>query len=103
MRSFTKDCLAVALCVLCLVATLTGTTTHPTGAVVPGAKVTATNQGTSVPYTANTNEAGVYNLLFLPVGEYVLVTENQGFKKAQLGPFRLEVNQVARVDVQLEE
>jgi hypothetical protein len=95
-------CLVAVLPAQTITGSFTGTISDSSGAVVPGAKVTATNQGTNVPYTANTNEAGVYNLLFLPVGEYVLVTENQGFKKAQLGPFRLEVNQVARIDVQLE-
>ena len=103
--------LAIALCLLipiCIIGaqtitgSFTGSITDSSGAVVPGAKVTATNQGTNVPYTASTNASGVYNLLFLPAGQYMVVAETQGFKKAQLGPFRLEVNQVARVDVQLE-
>lgn len=46
--------------------------------------------------------AGVYNLLFLPVSSYTVAVEIQGFKKTVLGPFSLQVNQIARVDVQLE-
>ncbi len=80
----------------------TGTITDATGAVVPGTKVTATNERTGVQFTATSTAAGVYNLLFLPVGEYTLSAEIQGFKRSQLGPFRLEVNQTARVDIAME-
>ena len=83
-------------------ANITGTVTDPSGAVVPNVKVAATNVGTNVQYAALTNGAGVYNLLFLPVGQYNVSTEAQGFKKMTLGPFTLEVNQIARVDVNLE-
>ncbi len=83
-------------------ANITGTVTDPSGAVVPNVKVTATNVATNVSHPATTNEAGVYNLLFLPIGQYNVTTEAQGFKKVVLGPFTLEVNQIARVDVKLE-
>jgi len=39
---------------------------------------------------------------FLPVGNYNLTAETQGFKKTVLGPFDLQVNQIARVDIRLE-
>src|SRR5688572_6026303 len=80
----------------------TGTLTDPSGAVLPNAKITATNTATNVSFDGVTNTSGVYNLLFLPVGEYNLSAELTGFKKAQLGPFRLEVNQIARIDVKME-
>jgi hypothetical protein len=80
----------------------TGTLTDQSGAVVPNAKVTATNVGTNVTYTAQSNDAGVYNLLFLPVGSYNLAAEVTGFKKATAGPFGLQVNQTARIDFKLE-
>lgn len=81
---------------------ITGTVTDATGAVIPNAKVTATNVATNVSYTAQTNEAGIYNLLFLPVGQYNLAVEAAGFKRATLGPIKLEVNQTARLDVALQ-
>ncbi len=80
----------------------TGTLTDQSGAVVPNAKVTATNVGTNVTYSAQSNDAGVYNLLFLPVGSYNLAAEVTGFKKATAGPFGLQVNQTARIDFKLE-
>src|SRR5690348_9761350 len=81
--------------------TITGTVTDATGAVVPRVTVTATNTNTNVTSQTATNDAGVYNLPFLPVGDYTISAEGKGFKKSSLGPFRLEVNQVARVDVQM--
>ncbi len=81
---------------------ITGTLRDPSGAVVPKVKVTATNTATSLTYSTASNEAGVYNLLFLPIGRYNVAAEIQGFKKTTLGPFALEINQTARVDIQLE-
>src|SRR5690348_14454806 len=74
---------------------ITGTATDPSGAVVANVKVTATNVGTNVAHTGTTNEAGVYNLVFLPVGQYTVAAESKGFKKSVIGPFALEVNQIA--------
>ena len=79
---------------------VTGTVTDPSGAVVTNVKVTAAAVATGVQTTAETNSAGVFNLLFLPVGNYTVSAESQGFKKAVIGPpFALEVNQIARVDI----
>src|SRR5690349_12016786 len=85
-----------------ITASITGTATDPSGGVVPNVKISATNTGTNVSYTTTTNDSGVFNLLFLPVGTYNVATDAQGFKKTVLGPFSLEVNQIARVDVKLE-
>lgn len=81
---------------------LTGTVTDASGAVVANVKVTATNQGTNLDYNTQSNAAGVYNLLFLPVGSYTVRAEAPGFKKTVLGPFTLEVNQTARVDINMQ-
>jgi hypothetical protein len=85
-----------------ITANITGTVTDPQGAVIPNVKVTGTNTGTNITFTGTTNESGVYNLLFLPLGAYNLTAEGQGFKKSVIGPFRLEANQIARIDVKLE-
>ncbi|MBL8174407.1 MAG: TonB-dependent receptor [Bryobacterales bacterium] len=85
-----------------ITATITGIVSDPQGASVPDAKVTAVNTGTNVSFPGVTNAAGVYTLPFLPVGNYNIVVEMAGFKKSQVGPFRIEVNQTARVDVRLE-
>jgi hypothetical protein len=83
-------------------ATVTGTVSDPQGAAVPGVKVVATNQGTKLEYTAQTSDAGVYTVPFLPVGVYVLTVEGSGFKKLVSNEIKLEVNQTARVDLQLQ-
>src|SRR5215813_1980931 len=69
---------------------ITGTVADSSGAVVPNAKITATNLGTNLSYNTSSNTAGVYNLLFLPIGEYNLTVEVPGFKKVAQGPFTLE-------------
>ncbi len=47
-----------------------GPLTDPTGAVLSGAKLTATNVGTNLPYTAETSGDGNYVFLNLPIGTY---------------------------------
>src|SRR5215475_11889800 len=83
-------------------ATVTGTVTDSQGAAVHGVKVLATNQGTKLEYTAQTNDSGVYTIPFLPVGVYVLTVESTGFKKLVSNEIKLEVNQTARIDLQLQ-
>jgi hypothetical protein len=85
-----------------ITASITGLVTDPSGAVIASAKVVATNTGTNVPFETATNDGGLYTFPFLPVGNYTVAVETSGFKKSVLGPFKLEVNQIARVDVRLE-
>jgi hypothetical protein len=85
-----------------ITSSITGTVTDATGAVVPNAKVTATNTGTNVAFNTVSTSDGIYTFPFLPVGNYTVSIENTGFKKALIGPFKTEVNQIARVDVQLQ-
>ncbi len=101
----------LALLLLCIISacvaqtitgTITGSVTDPSGSAVSNAKVTARNTATNVTNTVDVNSSGSYNALFLPVGPYTVTVEATGFKKAVIGPITLEVNQSARVDVQLE-
>ncbi len=107
MRIFTLLLLAV----LCLsgsawsqtiTAAMTGTITDPAGAVVPNAKVVATNTATNLKYETQTNDSGLYNLVFLPVGPYSVNVELAGFKKASVGNLQLQLNQIVRLDVKLD-
>src|ERR1051325_3713862 len=93
---------AAALSAQTITGSINGTVTDPSGAVVTNVKVVATNTATNVMHATDTNEAGVYNLVFLPIGQYTVSAEAKGFKKTVLGPFPLEVNQIAKVDVKLE-
>ncbi|MGH9374056.1 MAG: TonB-dependent receptor domain-containing protein, partial [Vicinamibacterales bacterium] len=83
-------------------ASLTGIVTDQSGATVPGATVTATNQATSVDYTAVSNEAGNYTVTSLPIGTYVVKAELANFKTAATRPIQLEAMQNARIDFKLE-
>jgi Carboxypeptidase regulatory-like domain len=47
-------------------ATVTGTVVDPGGAAVPKVKVVAVNQATKLENTAETSDAGVYRIPFLP-------------------------------------
>jgi hypothetical protein len=83
-------------------ASLTGIVTDQSGATVPGATVTATNQATNVDYAAIANETGNYTITSLPVGSYVVKAELQSFKTATTRPIQLEAMQIGRVDFKLE-
>jgi hypothetical protein len=83
-------------------ASLTGIVTDQSGAVVPGATVTATNQATNVDYTAVSNDAGNYTVSSLPVGAYVVKAELSRFKTAATKPLQMEAKQIVRLDFKLE-
>jgi len=78
-----------------------GTVADPTGAVIPNAKVTATNIDTGVATATTTNNDGIYNIRFLQIGNYKLTTEASGFAAATYGPFVLETAQDAKIEVKL--
>ena len=63
--------------------TILGQVTDPTGAVVPGAKVTATNVDTSSSRSGTTNAEGSYRFPAMPVGNYRIEVSKQGFKTVQ--------------------
>jgi hypothetical protein len=59
---------------------IAGAVTDPTGAAVPGAKVTITNQDTKLERTAITDARGFYVAPQMPVGTYKVAAEAKGFK-----------------------
>jgi Carboxypeptidase regulatory-like domain/TonB dependent receptor len=83
-------------------AAMTGRVTDPTGAAVPGAKVTATDTQRGTQWPTVTNGDGIYNLPRLPVGNYNIKVENQGFQTALRGDITLVLNQIARVDFEMQ-
>ena len=68
----------------CLVAgptaTLTGRVTDPSGAVIPGVKVEATNIETNVTFPSETNAEGLYNIPNLPPGTYRIIVQKFAFQ-----------------------
>ena len=83
-------------------ASITGIISDQSGAAVPGATVTATNEATGVTYTAVANDAGNYTVTSLPVGSYVIKAELAGFKTAATKAVPLEAMQIGRFDFKLE-
>jgi hypothetical protein len=81
--------------------TIRGTVTDSSGAIVPGATVTATNTATGVQTPAVTNQAGEYSIRFLQIGKYTVAVEANGFDRATYAAFPLEIDQTAKIDIQL--
>ena len=83
-------------------ATVVGTVTDKSGAVVPGAKVTVRNLGTQFISSGQTNSAGAYYVPSLNSGTYEVAVEATGFKKFVQTGLVLRINESPRIDVQLE-
>jgi hypothetical protein len=83
-------------------ATISGTVTDPTGAVVTGAKAVALSVERNVPYEAVTNSAGRYVIQFLPAGKYTLTVDSPGFKQYIREGVELLASDKAAIDVTLE-
>ena len=80
---------------------ITGLVTDPSGAVVAGAKVTATNVLTGVVTPTVTNPSGIYSLRFLQIGQYKIRVESSSFAPESTSAFALEVDQEAKVNIVL--
>lgn len=78
-----------------------GTVTDSQGAVLKGAKVAARDVDRGTVTTAQTNDAGEFNISRLPIGNYEVSVTAQGFQKAVHPVFALVLNQIAKVDVQM--
>jgi len=78
-----------------------GSITDSTGAVVPDAKVTARNRQTGLNRDSITNSEGLYRLPLLPVGDYDLTIDKQGFSSVKREAVKIEVGQKLTIDVQL--
>ena len=83
-------------------ASITGTVTDATGAVVPNATVTASNVHTNIKTTVNSNEDGNYTVAQLKEGTYTVRAEAAGFKTFVVDNVGLVARDVRRVDVKLE-
>ncbi len=82
-------------------ATITGTVMDPSGAAIVGATVTAKSVERGTIFKAESNEAGIYRIAQLPVGNYELRVEKNGFQTSLYPAFTLVLNQIARIDVQM--
>ena len=111
LRSFTR--VGLVLLTLCLAfssakvlyaqanAGLTGTVTDSTGAIVSGASVTITDQGTGQQNHSTTSSAGTYAVTGLTPGVYSVTVEATGFKKEVQNSVNVEVSTNATINITL--
>jgi hypothetical protein len=78
-----------------------GAVTDSTGAIVADAKVTAKNTQTGLTREVTTNAEGFYRLLLLPVGDYDVVIEKQGFASVRNQAVKVQVGQKLTLDATL--
>src|SRR3954468_16932587 len=62
---------------------VTGLVKDSSGAVVPAAKVTLTNEGTNISWTTTTTTAGTYVFDGIQPGKYTIAVEKSGFRVFQ--------------------
>src|SRR6267378_3313864 len=78
-----------------------GTVTDKTGSVIAGATVKATSEGTGVSRESKTDDAGHYLIPLLPVANYTLRVEFQGFQAVERRGVRLQVDEQRELDFTL--
>lgn len=85
-----------------ITASISGTVTDSSGAVVASAAVIAKDQDRGSVFPTVTNAEGVYALPRLPIGNYTVRVEGAGFNAAVRNGIHLEMNQAAKLDFQLQ-
>ncbi|MEK6407913.1 MAG: carboxypeptidase regulatory-like domain-containing protein [Acidobacteriota bacterium] len=108
----TRLTIALAACVLAasvcasshaqtITATLEGRAIDSSGAAVTGANVTAASSSTGLSRSALTSDSGEYRISLLPVGEYTVTVERQGFRRDSRR-VTLVIGQTATLDFALQ-
>ena len=81
---------------------VTGAVSDPTGAVIPGVEVTATNAATGASRTVITNETGTYSVAQLPPGTYNISASLPGFSTKSINGVTLRVDETIVLNLPLE-
>jgi hypothetical protein len=81
---------------------VSGTVTDSSGARIPGATVTLTNDATGVSFNAVSNDTGSYTFESVQVGRYTLAVELQGFKKFVSAANNVSIGEPATINATLE-
>ena len=82
--------------------TITGRVIDAQDAVIPGAKITATNVNTGSRSETVSGHDGQYTIPFLPPGEYRIIVESQGFKRYVREGFSVGAGEREALDIKLE-
>ena len=83
------------------IGSILGTVTDSSGSVVPGATVTARNAGTGAVQVTTSDSKGGTRFRRLPVGDYEVQTELQGFQTVNRTGIRLSAGADVVVDFRL--
>jgi hypothetical protein len=83
-------------------ATLIGTVSDATGALIPGVSVTAVNVATGIAATSVSNEAGAYSFPSLQTGTYTVTAELPGFQTQAYNSVNLGIAQQVRLNFTLQ-
>ncbi|MBI4873105.1 MAG: TonB-dependent receptor [Acidobacteria bacterium] len=79
-----------------------GRVTDPQDAVIPGATVQVTGVATGLTSNLKTNEQGIYQALYLPLGQYRITAESAGFKRVVRDNIEVRVNDRLEVNLVLQ-
>lgn len=82
-------------------ASITGTVTDPTGAVIPNATVILTNTATEHQQKSQANTDGIYIFGNLGVGSYSLSISAKGFTRTTIGGITVNAGQTVQENVSL--
>lgn len=78
-----------------------GVVTDPSGAVIPGATLTLTDNGTGAKQVRTSDSNGVYNFNALPPDNFTLVITRDGFQEKDLVNLQLNPEQANAINVEL--
>ncbi len=81
--------------------TVTGTVLDPTGAVIPGSKVTVRNDDTGTTRALTTDAGGRFSAPSVPVGAYSITAESTGFAPYKRSGVGLTVGQSLDLSIRL--
>jgi hypothetical protein len=95
-------CLLSAVNAQTLFGRISGTITDPSGAPVPGAKVSIRNVDTQATRVTTTDDHGFYVATNLPIGPYAVEVQQPGFKRASRSGFFVAADARVTADVPLE-
>jgi len=83
-------------------ASINGTVSDSTGALIEHARVTARNSATNANRIVETGSGGVYNITELPAGPYEVTVEKDGFRPVSYHAVTLTVDQALTLNIKLE-
>jgi Carboxypeptidase regulatory-like domain len=85
-----------------LYASIRGMVVDPSGAVIPDARLTATNVATGLSYDTTSGKDGLFAFLQLPIGDYKVRVEKTGFKTFTEARIHVDLDQIFNLRVAME-